>query len=129
MSTFDHDRKIMSFLNTPERLDRIKEFFCFIQIKTVDGVNTIVFNFSEEIVAEAHILNNASWMVEMEVTHRGEDAVKFLPGKLTVFFRDMLLYGGCKFADEAEADEVLSEDEVAYCDDEGIKIFKMSGRE
>lgn len=128
MSDIDSRRSELSFLNTPERIERIEKFFCYLRVKPVNGVNSIVFDFTEDIISNVQILQTASFIVETEVNERGGEAVKYLPGKLTRFFRDMLVYGAIKFATEADAEMTVGEREVA-CFEEGLlNIYKLGNQ-
>ena len=128
MSDMDMKRWDLSLINTPERIERIDKFYCFIRVKPVNGVNSVVFEFTEDIISNVQILQTASYIAETEVNERGGDAIKYLPSKLTRFFRDMLMYGVVKFATEADAEMTVSEKEVA-CFEEGIlNIYRLGNQ-
>lgn len=128
MSDMDRNRWELSLLNTPDRIERIGEFYCLIRVKPVNGVNNIVFEFTEDIISNVQILQTASHIAETEVNERGGEAIKYLPAKLTRFFRDMLMYGAVKFATEADAEMTVSEKEVACFEEGMLNIYKLGNQ-
>jgi hypothetical protein len=128
MSDIDSRRSELSLINTPDRIERIEKLFCYLRIKPVNGVNSIVFEFTEDIITTVQILQTASFIAETEVDERGGDAVKYLPGKLTRFFRDMLIYGVAKFATEADAEMTVGEKEVACFEEGMLNVYRLGSQ-
>jgi hypothetical protein len=116
MKGIESEDELLTFLNTPERLERISNFYIKTDIKFFEGENHIVFTCSEEVLIEPDHLSNVNQMIARAIQLLNESCVLELDDRLTNFFRAMLIFCKMKFVDEQDKRETVA----AYIDDEQV---------
>jgi hypothetical protein len=116
---------VLTFLNTPQRLDRINRFKIDSDLKFFAGRNHLVFTVSEEILIEPETLLRIEGMIEELIKVHKDEAVVYIEDILTKFIRSMLVFCIIKFKGEDIAHTITTDREVVQVEDGDVLIFKI----
>jgi hypothetical protein len=116
---------VLTFLNTPQRLDRINRLTVSTDLKFFSGRNHVVFTVSEEILIEPDTLHRIDAMIVELIKVHKDEALTYIEDILIRFIRSMLVFCVIKFKDEDIAHTVTTADEVVQIDEGNVLVFEI----
>jgi hypothetical protein len=116
---------VLTFLNTPKRLERINRFNISADLKFFAGRNHLVFTVSEEILIEPETLDRIDGMIVELIKVHKDEALTYIEDILIKFIRSMLVFCIIKFKDEDVARTVTTENEVVQIDEGNVLVFEI----
>jgi len=110
----------MQMRNSPERIDRIKEFVVAAKFFSNNGRAELGLHFSEAVIVNPLTLQGINVKIETLIHDHGEAAPHHIQSFITELMRNALLTCNAVFADETdEEQEFFADDEQAIRMSEG----------